>query len=163
MLLLLPSLLCSAYSDLAIDDLPTIFCTISSELIQIFSAASSHNAHLLLYVLMPSSLLYLLSMTSILYLLNIFQQSPSLALMATQEPTCIWSLLLDSFLALWHQCQRRNMLPLSCCSTYSPCQLWASWKYTKYSISTPPDLVNILDTRNYNPQLLTKISKRGCC
>jgi hypothetical protein len=47
MLLLLPSLLCSAYSDLAIDDLPTILCTISSELNQIFSAASSHNAHLL--------------------------------------------------------------------------------------------------------------------
>jgi hypothetical protein len=45
--LLLPSLLCSAYSDLAIDDLPTILCTISSELIRIFSAASSHNAHLL--------------------------------------------------------------------------------------------------------------------
>jgi hypothetical protein len=47
MLLLLPSLLCSAYSDLAIDDLPTILCTISSKRIRIFSAASSHNANLL--------------------------------------------------------------------------------------------------------------------
>jgi hypothetical protein len=47
MLLLLPCLLCSAYSDLAIDDLPTILCTISSKIIQIFSAASSHNANLL--------------------------------------------------------------------------------------------------------------------
>jgi hypothetical protein len=31
--------------------------------------------------------------------------------------------------------------------------------FNKYS----PDQVNRLDTRNYNPQLLTKISKRGCC
>ena len=46
MLLLLPSLLGSAYSNLAINDLPTILCTISSDLIRIFSAASSHNAHL---------------------------------------------------------------------------------------------------------------------
>jgi hypothetical protein len=48
-MLLLLSLLCSyfsidAYSNLAIDDLPTILCTISSEIIRICSAASSHNA-----------------------------------------------------------------------------------------------------------------------
>jgi hypothetical protein len=35
MLLLLSSLLCSAYYDIAIEDLPTILCTISSELIRI--------------------------------------------------------------------------------------------------------------------------------
>jgi hypothetical protein len=47
MLILIPSLLCSAYSNFSIDDLPTILNTISSELIRIFSATSSHNAHLL--------------------------------------------------------------------------------------------------------------------
>lgn len=47
MFLLLLSLLCSTYFDLSIDDLPTILYTISSELNQIFSTTSSHNAHLL--------------------------------------------------------------------------------------------------------------------
>ena len=37
LLTILPILLCSAYSDLSIDDLPTIICTISSELCSAYS------------------------------------------------------------------------------------------------------------------------------
>jgi hypothetical protein len=101
--LLLRSVLCpcfafTAYSDLAINDkltlpdnnLPTILCTISSELIGL---ALQRLPKILLVpvcyilpVLMPSSLLYLPSMTSMRYLLNICQQSPPLALMATKAP-----------------------------------------------------------------------------
>jgi len=51
----------------------------------------------------------------------------------------------------------------TCCRTYSPCHLYAFRKSCRYSISTPPDLVDLLNTRNYHPQFLTKISKRGCC
>jgi hypothetical protein len=78
MLLLLPSLLCSAYSDLAIDDLPTILYTISSELIRIFSATSSHNAHLLHTFCTHAIFIVVLAIndkhTSMHCLLNIFQQ-----------------------------------------------------------------------------------------
>ena len=75
--------------------------------------------------------------------------------------TVTYTLILKSshFLPLWHQCQRNNMLPLSCCSTYSPCQLWASWKYTRYSISTPPDQVNRLDTIIITPNLWWRYPK----
>jgi hypothetical protein len=63
--LILPSMICQQSSTLS---LLSLFES------QIFSAAYSHNAHLLLSVLMPYSLMYLPSMTSIRYLLNIFQQ-----------------------------------------------------------------------------------------
>jgi hypothetical protein len=100
MLLLLPSFLCSTYSNLAIDDLPIILCTISSDLIQIFSATSSHNAHLLHTFCTHAIFTIVLAIndkyTSMLCLLNIFPQSPPLALMATQAPTCIRNLHLDS-------------------------------------------------------------------
>ena len=101
--LLLWSVLCpcfafAAYSNPSINDkltlldnnLPTILCTISSELIGL---ALQHLPKILMVpiyyilpVLMPSSLLYLPSMTSMRYLLNIFQQSPPLALMETKAP-----------------------------------------------------------------------------
>ena len=111
----------------------------------ILSVLISHNAHLLHTFCTHAIFIVVLAIndkkTSMRCLLNICQHSPPLALMATQAPTCIQTLLPDCFLPLWHQCQRRNMLPQSYCKTYSPCQLWASWKYTKYSISTLPDQV----------------------
>jgi hypothetical protein len=81
MLLLLPSLLCSAYSDFSIDDLPTILCTISFELIRIFSATSSHNSHLLHTFCTHAIFIVVLSIndkhTSMCCLLNICQQHQS--------------------------------------------------------------------------------------
>jgi hypothetical protein len=85
--LLLQSVLCpcfafAAYFDLAINDkltfpdnLPTILCTISSDLIEVALQLLPKILLVPVYynlpVLMPSSLLYLPSMTSICYLLNI--------------------------------------------------------------------------------------------
>jgi hypothetical protein len=88
--LLLQSILCpgfsfAGYSDLAINDkltlpdndLPTILCTISSELsglaLQRPPKILLVHVSYILPVLMPSSLLYLPSMTIMCYLLNIFQ------------------------------------------------------------------------------------------
>jgi hypothetical protein len=74
-MLLLLSLLCSAYSDLSIDD----SCQQSSalSLLSLFESSLQRllimPIYYILYVLMPSSLLYLPSMTSIHCLLNIFQ------------------------------------------------------------------------------------------
>ena len=82
--LILPSMT----STLCLLNLPTILCTISSELIEL-ALQRLPKIHLMLVyyilpILVPYSLLYLPSMTSIHCLLNICQQSPPLALMATK-------------------------------------------------------------------------------
>jgi hypothetical protein len=88
-MLLLPSLLCSACSDLSIDD----SCQKSSalSLLSLFESSLQHLLTMPIYyilsVLMPSSLLYFPSMTSIHCLLNICQQSPPLALMESNTST----------------------------------------------------------------------------
>jgi len=76
MLLLLLSLLFSTYSDLAINDLPTILCTISSELIELALQHLPKILLILILVLMPSLLLFFPSMTSICCLLKIYQHCP---------------------------------------------------------------------------------------
>jgi hypothetical protein len=80
--LILPSM----RSSLCLLNLPTILCTISSELIDLALQRLPKILLILLLVLMPSSFLYLPSMTSICCMLNIYQQSPPLALMETKAP-----------------------------------------------------------------------------